>query len=49
VTVWRWRPFGHLPLLEARTRAIIEPNQRLIRDFIAAHASSSNAICRNGR
>jgi aspartate/methionine/tyrosine aminotransferase len=29
--------FGHLPRLEARTRAIIEPNQRLIRDFIAAH------------
>lgn len=29
--------FHHLPLLEARTRAIMEPNQRLIRDFINEH------------
>jgi len=30
--------FQQLPRLEARTRAILEPNQRLIRDFIAAHS-----------
>ncbi|MFZ4984315.1 MAG: pyridoxal phosphate-dependent aminotransferase [Blastocatellia bacterium] len=30
--------FRHLPRLEARTRAIIEPNHRLIRQFIAAHS-----------
>lgn len=31
--------FRHLPRLEARTRAIMEPNQRLIRDFMAAHTA----------
>ncbi|MFN6201573.1 MAG: pyridoxal phosphate-dependent aminotransferase [Acidobacteriota bacterium] len=29
--------FRQLPLLEARTRAIMEPNQRLMRDFLDAH------------
>lgn len=31
--------FRQLSRLEARTRAIIEPNQRLIRDFVVAHAA----------
>ncbi|MFN7621947.1 MAG: hypothetical protein ACK5RS_02260, partial [Acidobacteriota bacterium] len=30
-------PIRQLPLLEARTRAIMEPNQRLMRDFLDAH------------
>lgn len=32
--------FGYLPLLEARTKSIIEPNMRLVTDFLAAHEDS---------
>lgn len=29
--------FSQLPQLEARTRALLEPNQQLVREFLAAH------------
>jgi aspartate/methionine/tyrosine aminotransferase len=36
--------FRHLALLAARTRAIIEPNQRLIREFMAAHEAQLECV-----
>jgi aspartate/methionine/tyrosine aminotransferase len=36
--------FRHLPLLEARTRSLLEPNQRLVREFLRAHADELECV-----
>ncbi len=36
--------FRHLPLLEARTRSLLEPNQKLVREFLQAHTDELECI-----
>jgi aspartate/methionine/tyrosine aminotransferase len=36
--------FRQLPLLEARTRSLMEPNQRLVREFLRAHGDLLECI-----
>lgn len=36
--------FRQLPLLEARTRSLMEPNQKLVREFLAAHTDQLECV-----
>lgn len=36
--------FRHLPLLEARTRSLLEPNQELVREFLQAHTDELDCV-----
>lgn len=36
--------FRHLALLEARTRSLLEPNQKLVREFLQAHAEELECV-----
>lgn len=36
--------FAQLPKLEARTRALLEPNQQLVREFLAAHTDELECV-----
>jgi aspartate/methionine/tyrosine aminotransferase len=36
--------FRHLPMLEARTRSLLEPNQKLVREFLQAHTDELECV-----